>query len=344
MDKPPGKHEKTNGGDDQKKPSKEPSVEADHQNPNSQKQHEGEAAEKPRDKKSLWRKVYVWFTPDKVQAGSAVIQAICAAALVILTVQLWLVTRDYKNYTGRQASAEATSASAAERAADAEATSAANETQALGDAEAQTRAEATNFNEQLGRLDSSIKAANNLASSAKRSADISKEALIASEAQFRLDARPYVQGTINGEHWDGNTDWIVVTVKNYGRTPAYRIVINYNIKAYLPPISGEEADLFKTIGDHSGWSGTDKFPGIEGGDSRAMSDPINFTTAAGPVAIKASQGTWGAGGFITYYDALGNKYVSDFCMTRDKSGATPSYCSGHNDPDVTPAKRPKRRH
>ena len=46
-------------------------------------------------------------------------------------------------------------------------------------------AEATNFNEQLGRLDSSIKAANNLASSAKRSADISKEALIASEAQFR---------------------------------------------------------------------------------------------------------------------------------------------------------------
>ena len=246
MDKPPGKHEKTNGGDDQKKPSKEPSVEADHQNPNSQKQHEGEAAEKPRDKKSLWRKVYVWFTPDKVQAGSAVIQAICAAALVILTVQLWLVTRDYKNYTGRQASAEATSASAAERAADAEATSAANETQALGDAEAQTRAEATNFNEQLGRLDPALRRQQScLVRKAERRH--SKEALIASEAQFRLDARPYVQGTINGEHWDGNTDWIVVTVKNYGRTPAYRIVINYNIKAYLPPISGEEADLSKRL-------------------------------------------------------------------------------------------------
>jgi hypothetical protein len=296
MDKPPGKREEGNGGEDQRRAHKEPSVKADHQNSDGQEQHESETTEKLRDKENPWQKVCLWFTPDRVQAGSAVVQAICAAALVVLTIKLWLVTRDYSGYTALQARAEATSASAAQKAADAEATSA--------------RAEAT---------------------------------AAANESRTLTDEEAQVQGTVNGEHWDGNTDWIVVAVKNYGRTPAYRIAVNYNIRAYLPPISGEEADLFKTIGDRSGWSGIDKFPGIEGGDSRAMSDPISFT-AAGVVAVKASQGTWGAGGFITYYDALGNKYVSDFCMTRDKSGTTPSYCSGHNDPDVPPAKRPKHRH
>ena len=70
MDKPPGKHEKTNGGDDQKKPSKEPSVEADHQNPNSQKQHEGEAAEKPRDKKASGERSTFGLRPTKFKLGS----------------------------------------------------------------------------------------------------------------------------------------------------------------------------------------------------------------------------------------------------------------------------------
>lgn len=166
---------------------------------------------------------------------SAIVQAICAALILIATVAILCTTEAYTTYTHQQASAEATSANAAIITAHAEATAAAQEKvsadaarSAANTAAAALSSSSAQFAKQLAKLDASIGAARDLASATRTNVRTAVAALGVNETQFRVAQRPWLWPDLEQPlAYDAQSHVLkaVATVKNSGLSPAVKTVI-----------------------------------------------------------------------------------------------------------------------
>ena len=315
MDTNPGDSDGKNGDKEPTQPPAAATVAKTHKG-GGQERNKRETITKRGERKGHVQSLGSWFTPDKVQAISAVVQAICAAALVFLTLQLWRVTSNYKDYTGRQASAEETSANAAKRSANAEATSAANETRTLRDEEGHAKDAATNFSQQLQRLDASIRAANDLATAAKRSAQIAKDTLLASESQFIKGQRPYMWVQIKyGPDFSAGRVRLDVQLVNLGKSPAIGVVWRHHLSVFTDdavPVGNRIGYAFAAIPSPA--SGYTSFIPATGQPIEWQTDQTpNVLTDAQLNYVKTSAVGWVEAGFVTYRDSSGKRYTTKYC-------------------------------
>lgn len=309
----------------------EPSTVSRAQDKSGTRDYKKQAAEKPADIQDSPTKPPSWFSPDRVQAISAAVQAICAAALVYLTLQIRDITNTYSGYTQAQATAEATSASAAKKSADAEATSAANETRTLNDEEGQTKAEATNFSEQLSRLDASIRAANDLATSAKRNAEIAKENLTSNEDEFAKEQRAYVWVQIKyGPDYNGGKVRLDVQLVNFGKSPAIGVHWRHHLSVFTNdtvPVSQRIAAAYAAVPKPI--SGYVSFIPPTGQANEWQTDQSGVLTTAQMSYVQKSQFGWVEAGFVTYTDASGKPHYTKYCWPYMPGGAQHE-CGGNS--------------
>lgn len=163
---------------------------------------------------------------------------------------------------------------------------------------------------------SAIEAANQT-QEAKRQVTAAEEALRLTKNNFIIDQRPYVWLTNNlgnPELWNKRTDGKVQIIwtyhyTNYGRTPANNILIETFIRLGNGPFEHMEGYKEPT----------------HGAPLPPTKDDHGTIVSAALTPDEANQfvdmdGGIGIAGIFTYEDASGNRYETEFCIARLKTG------------------------
>lgn len=169
---------------------------------------------------------------------------------------------------------------------------------------------------------------------------LSGDALSNAKTQFQQDQRPYM--------WPAKFIPFPVKVKepirvnsyyvNYGKTPALRQKSIGKILVFSGEGTLAQADRFFATFDESKIVGGSEIivpPGIPPDPKQSQAFATDRSDVA-PVDAKAvneinkTDGSYAVVGVITYYDAFGNHYRSDYCAMHLANGNV-AWCARHNE-------------
>lgn len=277
--------------------------------------------------KQRWRKLTVG---NQITAASNVIIAVTTGLYVLVSILTWLTVSRSSEQTSKQVGDLI-------RAANIQACAA----QKIADASERNAAAAEKF---ALSADIQATAARDAAGAMANQVTKLQQSIRQNGEQFQIEQRPYVWTSERAEPSDvhiakGEKMRINVYWVNYGHSPALREASLAQI--FIGPDAMEKADRwFAGLGDKPLPPPPDGLlkervipPGISsdkgfGGVSTFTSDheltepEVNYILSTDkPLAIITR---------VVYYDAYGNRYWDDICLSRFRSGAIP-HCDRHNE-------------
>ncbi|MGA9018360.1 MAG: hypothetical protein WB438_05445 [Candidatus Cybelea sp.] len=272
MDEPKDENEADSGAHELRKAGPTPTP-SEVKEAETQPEHGHNAASTSREHGHRGRRNPPWT--DRLQAWSAVVQAVCAAFILVATAfnalatfQIRDITNKYAGYTRRQADAEATSAAAAKISAIAEATEAADETvaanaatAALAGQQSQATTENAHFQQELATLIAGSNAQVQVARGTEANATAAngtlgqaRHQLAIGQKNFLTEQRPFIFVNVPGFTTD-NTNYgfdAQLNIANYGRSAAEHIEIARDY-SWGPNAARAADDFFTHIEQRAAW-------------------------------------------------------------------------------------------